>query len=136
MVPRRSISVAVPFTLALALGLTLGAPTAEAHQSSPSGALRVAPDARPGDLPAGSLITDGSVFDLVHAGDRIYAVGAFSRIGRYQGGGDRLDGTTGAQLSSPQLADGQISVEISDGAGGWYLGGDFSGIGGKKAGGL
>ncbi|MEP9364028.1 hypothetical protein ABLE68_13750 [Nocardioides sp. CN2-186] len=135
MVPRRSISVAVPFTLALALGLTLGAPSATAQQTSPGSTLRVQEDPRPGDLPAGSLITDGSIFDLVHAGDRIYAVGAFGRIGRYQGAGDRLD-ATGAQLASPQLADGQISVEVSDGAGGWYLGGDFSGIGGKASGGL
>ena len=129
--PRRTLAVAVPFALALALS----APAAVAEQPSPSEARLAAPD-RPGDLAAGSLITDGSLYDLVHSGDRIYATGWFTRVGRYQGGGDRLDGASGAQLASPQLADGQISVEVSDGAGGWYLGGDFSGIGDQEAGGL
>jgi hypothetical protein len=130
MVPRHLLLVAP-----IGLALTLSAPLATAQQPAPS-AVPAAARPSPTDLAAGSLITDGTVFELVRAGDRIYATGGFQTVGRYAGPGALLDGASGDPLAGPEIADGQISVVISDGAGGWYLGGDFSRIGGQPAGGL
>jgi hypothetical protein len=139
MVPRHFV-VAVPVVLALGLGVT----SASAQQPAPvtaSAAPAIVsraplPADHPGDLVAGSVISDGQIYDLVRDGDRLYAVGGFQTIGHYSGAGGVVDGTTAAAVAGPVLGDGQVSVSVSDGAGGWYVGGDFTSIDGQATGGL
>jgi hypothetical protein len=129
--------VGASIVIALAAG-TLGTGTlgtsAEAQQPAPETARATAPDTLAG-LTDGAVITDGEIYALARDGDRLYVQGGFQQIGRYAGPGDRL-GSTGRSEPIPEIADGQVSVVVSDGAGGWYLGGDFTRIGGRAAGGL
>ena len=125
--------VGASIVLALAAG-SLGTTGAAAQQAAPETARATAPDTLAG-LPAGAVITDGEIYDLARDGDRLYVQGGFQQIGRYAGPGDRL-GSTGRSKPIPEIGDGQVSVVASDGAGGWYLGGDFTRIGGRAAGGL
>ena len=124
--------VGASMVLALTAG-SLGAGAA-AQQPPPEAARATAPDTL-ADLPAGAVITDGEIYDLARDGDRLFVQGGFTQIGRYAGPGDRL-GSTGQSKPIPEIGDGQVSVVVSDGAGGWYLGGDFTRIGGRAAGGL
>ncbi len=125
--------VGASIVLALAAG-SLGTTGAVAQQAAPETARTAAPDTLAG-LPAGAVITDGDILGLARDGDRLFVQGSFKQIGRYAGPGDRL-GSTGRSEPIPEIADGQVSVVVSDGAGGWYLGGDFTRIGGRAAGGL
>jgi hypothetical protein len=125
--------VGASIVIALAAG-TLGTTGAAAHQAAPESVRAAAPDTLDG-LPAGAIVTDGSIYDLARDGDRLFVQGSFKQVGTYAGPGDRL-GSTGQSKPIPAIGDGQISVAVSDGAGGWYLGGDFTRIGGKAAGGL
>ena len=125
--------VGASIVLALAAG-SLGTTGAVAQQAAPETARATAPDTLAG-LPAGAVITDGDILGLARNGDRLFVQGTFTQIGRYAGPGDRL-GSTGRSEPIPEIADGQVSVVVSDGAGGWYLGGDFTRIGGRAAGGL
>lgn len=132
----RRLFLVVPVVLALGLGTT-GAAAQQPSGDSLLGTARSTPGPQnPLDLPGGSVLADGPIYDLLGAGDRLYAVGGFRTIGRYAGPGDLLDAATGETTTSPGIADGQISVVVSDGTGGWYLGGDFSRIGGHPSGGL
>ena len=135
MVPRHLV-VAVPVVLALALGVTSASAQQPAPTTATVAALPPVPEPHPGDLVDGSVIGDGSIYDLVRDGDRLYAFGGFENIGRYSGPGGVLDGATGETVSSPVLGDGQVSVSVSDGAGGWYVGGDFTSVDGLETGGL
>jgi hypothetical protein len=131
MVPRHAV-----LAVSVCLGLALVAPAATAQQPLAAGTVRDSTRPSPVDLPPGSLITDGPVWQLVRDGERVYAVGGFHTVGRYAGPGAVLDGVAAQTFPSPEIADGQVSVVVSDGDGGWYLGGDFSRIGGDPAGGL
>lgn len=122
MAPRRSLAAAVP--LALALGLA--ASGAHALQPAEHAAAPVAPYPDFGDLPATAVVADGPVDQVVASGDRVYVSGGFSTIGRYTGPGRVLDAATGADRPAPVLPNGQVSVTVPDGSGGWYVGGDFA----------
>ena len=123
MAPRR-ILLALPLVLAtsLALGVSpaTGAPVPDTAD----------------DLPAGAVVANEEIYQIARAGDRLYAYGNFDSVGRYAGPGAVLSATDGSPEPSPQIADGQVSVAVRDGVGGWYLGGDFTRIGGHAAGGL
>lgn len=124
---------------ALAVGLTCGLGPVSAGPAEVLGGADGAPAVRPPtaeDLPAGSVVADERIEQLVRAGDRIYARGDFDTIGRYAGPGAVLEAATGAPTAGPSISDGQVSVSVADGAGGWYLGGDFTRIDGHAAGGL
>ena len=120
MSPRRPLAVAVPLALALALAASGAAALQPAERSAP-------PEPYPdfGDLPTVSVVADGRVDQVVRSGDRVYALGGFGTVGRYTGPGRVLDATTGADRPVPVLPNGQVSVTVPDGAGGWYVGGDF-----------
>jgi hypothetical protein len=72
---------------------------------------------------------------MVRLGDRILVRGWFDKIGPYSGSGMPVDPDTGERVAAP-LADGQISVSVPDGAGGWYVAGDFRSIGDVRTHGL
>lgn len=115
----------------LAVALTMSAASAAPRPDDPA-----PPSPTAADLPPGAVVTDGEVRHLLRHGDTIYAVGDFDTVGRYAGPGALLDASTGAPVATDQIHDGQISVIVGDGSGGWYLGGDFSRIGDHELGGL
>ncbi len=78
--------------------------------------------------------TNGTVKAIVKSGKTIFLGGTFSRVGPFIGGGIPLDSTTGT-LSWPNAANrarvsGDVKVSLSDGSGGFYIGGSFSAVGG------
>lgn len=119
---RTSLALLVP--LALSLGL---APCATAMETEDSPTRqRLAPLAAVGigGLPGPTVVGDGAVRQVVQRGGAVYALGSFSEVGRFSGPGRVLDAATGADRPGPVFDDGQVSVTLSDGAGGWFVGGD------------
>ncbi len=82
---------------------------------------------------AGWVIT-GRVRSMAvdEARGRLLVGGDFERIARRTGGGARLAAADATVLPnhSGGLVDGQVLAVASDGAGGWFIGGDFSEVGG------
>lgn len=83
-----------------------------------------------GNIVGGTLSADQPVFKMVARGDSVIAGGAFTRLGLKT---DRLasitEGSGQSDQSMPE-ANGRVSCIISDGSGGWYVGGYFTVIGG------
>lgn len=75
--------------------------------------------------PRGAVATDGYIADMARLDQRVYVRGSFDRIGRYTGPGIVVDPASGAYDPSFPAFDGQISDVTDDGAGGWFVGGDF-----------
>src|SRR6185436_18628316 len=72
--------------------------------------------------------TNGPVYAVQTLGDRVYLGGAFSRVGPHTGHGAVLD-STGA-LARAGSFDGTVYSVVADGDGGWFVGGNFSKVGG------
>lgn len=122
MSPRHAL-LAVPLALAVGLGGSGAAAMVPADPTMPA-RMTAQPSVALGKLPASSVVGDGPVTDVVQLGDTVYALGTFGEIGRYTGPGRILDSATGADLPAPTFGDGQVSVVLADGAGGWYVAGD------------
>ncbi len=73
--------------------------------------------------------TNGRVMDMVTVGSRVYLGGAFDYIGPNTGHGSRVSGTTGTLRAGNQVVTGTVRAAVSDGSGGWFVGGDFQRIG-------
>lgn len=92
------------------------------------------------DAPDRTYVTDGDVHAVVRVGDTIYIGGLFSRVGPRTGPGVEvaLDGSPNATFpeisgAGPTLVAGTgsgLRAVAADGAGGWYIGGRFSHVGG------
>lgn len=82
--------------------------------------------------PDRTYVTDGSVKTVVRSGNTIYIAGLFSRVGPRTGPGLEyaLNGTQTPGF--PEVTGGvnTINAVISDGSGGWYIGGLFTHVGG------
>jgi hypothetical protein len=76
--------------------------------------------------------TDGSVYAIARAGDRIYIGGAFGRVGPPTGGGGVVDTSSGDAQVPYAFVDGTVSAVTPDGSGGWYVGGLFTSIRGQS----
>ncbi|HMB70451.1 MAG TPA: hypothetical protein VKU85_14130, partial [bacterium] len=85
-------------------------------------------------IDARSWGANGTVFTVVETPDVIYVGGSFTMIRPVTGQGAQLDLATGqADLNFPRLnVGGQITAVAPDGAGGWYIGGDFSLVGAES----
>jgi hypothetical protein len=80
--------------------------------------------------PRATWVSDGEVKAIAISGSTAYIGGNFSRIAPYTGSSARFDAST-AQLNTPwPEVNGVVNDVVSDGAGGWYLGGNFSSVGG------
>jgi len=77
-----------------------------------------------------ALAADGAVTGLASIGNTLYLLGSFGSIGPNTGGGVPVDPSTGRPLSCYARVAGTVLACVSDGCGGWYLGGDFTGVGG------
>ncbi len=121
------------------LTLTLAATAAATPSSAQVGSAALTRDDRRAPLqaapPSYAIVTDGDVTDLARRGDTIFVRGDFTRIGRFTGSGMPLDPTTGARTEAPAL-DGQVSVVVADGEGGWYVGGNTATVDGHRFGGV
>jgi len=82
------------------------------------------------DAPRADLmITDGVVNSIAKANGKIYVGGSFSMVGEYSGHAVNFDPAGNVDNSFPKV-NGNVYTIISDNAGGWYLGGDFTAVGG------
>ena len=75
-------------------------------------------------------VTDDVVETIEVVGDSVYVGGRFTHVGRYTGPLAPVSVSTGATLPGFPEANGWIFGLASDGAGGWFVGGDFTEIGG------
>ena len=81
--------------------------------------------------------TDGGVVrTVVTTGNTIYIGGEFGGVGPSTGGGAPLDPGSGALPPAYPKVLGRIFAVVSDGAGGWFIGGDFTTVGGQPRRGL
>src|SRR5436190_2377007 len=74
-------------------------------------------------------VTNGLVYSIATTASTVYLGGSFSYVGPYTGGGVLLDSTSGALQTFPAV-NGNVYAVLSDGFGGWYIGGDFTLVGG------
>jgi hypothetical protein len=74
---------------------------------------------------------DGEVRATAQIGNRVYVAGSFRRVGPLRTGSAGVaNAVTGAFEAGFPAVDGMVSAVVADGAGGWYLGGDFDLVGG------
>lgn len=76
-------------------------------------------------------VTDGQVWATAVSGNTLYIGGIFNQVGPPCGTGVPLDVETGVPLQNFPFVVGKVSVVAPDGAGGWYIGGGFSAVGGE-----
>jgi trimeric autotransporter adhesin len=67
--------------------------------------------------------TNGAVRCFATKGDTLFVGGDFTHVGPFTGGLLPVEATTGASTPSFGIIDGDVNVVISDGVGGWYVGG-------------
>ncbi len=75
-------------------------------------------------------VTDGMVETIVTTPTTVYIGGRFTYVGPCTGSGVPLDATTGQPTAVFPKVDGTMDSCVPDGFGGWYVGGDFTRIGG------
>src|SRR5215213_8662159 len=100
-------------------------------------ALGMAPPAGsvPSSIPDTSFVTDGPVHAVARSADTIYLGGDFGQVAPRTGPWVALSASTGEvdrampQFSGSSGGDG-VRATVSDGAGGFFVGGDFSRVGG------
>jgi hypothetical protein len=77
---------------------------------------------------------NGNVNAIVTSGNTVYIGGSFSYVGPEEPYGAKLDTITGQPDFSFPNPNGNVLSSVSDGNGGWYIGGDFTEVGGKLRG--
>ena len=116
--PRRCTITALAWLVALTTPLLL-APTAWA--------LTAVPDS--------GYVTNGEVTAIAHSGSITYIGGTFTEVGPATGPGVGISESTGADLGWARVwgGGGSISAVVSDGSGGFYIGGSFTEVAGHPA---
>lgn len=81
--------------------------------------------------------TDGFVTSLATSGRTVYLGGDFTYVGPRTGGLVGTDPTTGAVLPTfPSIPGARVVASVPDGAGGWYVAGEFASYGAASSQGL
>src|SRR5262245_23811942 len=75
-------------------------------------------------------VTNGAVFCSAVSGNTLYVGGDFNQVGPATGGFVPTDITTGALLAGFPKVNGNVNAMAPDGAGGWFIGGYFTTVGG------
>ncbi len=105
------------------VGLVPGAPALAADHGGV-----VAPDPVDGTI----SFVDGEVLALTEVGGKVIAGGNFTHVGPgLLGAAGVVDLASGAFVEGFADVDGVVTTVASDGAGGWYLGGEFASVGGQ-----
>ena len=79
--------------------------------------------------------TDGAVSSIVATPSAVYVGGNFTQIGRRTGSSAALSPAGQVQPGWPE-SDGTVEAVVSDGSGGWFIGGTFKRVGGLARSGL
>jgi hypothetical protein len=74
---------------------------------------------------------DGNVLSMARSGNTLYIAGSFRSVGENTGGFVPVDAQVGEPLSPFPKVAGSVGVIVPDGSGGWYIGGEFTAVGGK-----
>ena len=82
------------------------------------------------DAPLDTWTTNGDVYSVLHHDGTVYIGGSFDVVGPRSGYFAKIDALTGAATPFPEVAGGQVHAVVSDGSGGWYIGGEFTYVGG------
>src|SRR5262252_8180478 len=77
-------------------------------------------------------VPNSMVRTAVLDGNTLYVGGDFTRIGPVTGCGVPLDITSGAPVTGFPIVVGDVSCALADGSGGWFIGGDFTSVGGAR----
>ena len=80
-------------------------------------------------------VTDGPIHAMARSGNTLYLGGQFSHVGPSSGSCVVIDSISGVPLDWPRVV-GSVTCAAADGAGGWYVGGDFHSVGGLTRQGL
>jgi hypothetical protein len=80
--------------------------------------------------PVAAWVPDGEVKAVAVSGSTAYIGGNFTRIAPYTGSSARFDASNGQLKNAWPEVEGVVNAVAVDGAGGWYLGGDFRSVGG------
>ena len=76
------------------------------------------------------VVANGQVRAMASSGNTMYLGGDFTQLGPATGSGVPVAADTGVPQALPKI-DGSVSVVLPDGVGGWYVGGNFTRIGGQ-----
>src|SRR5262249_26244635 len=68
-------------------------------------------------------VLDGVAHSIARAGNTLYVGGDFNYVGPHTGDGVPIDIGSGVALAQFPRVNGNINATVSDGAGGWYIGG-------------
>jgi len=74
----------------------------------------------------------GKVFAVARDGNTIYIGGNFSYVGPNSGGGVPIDVSTARGAAGYPKVTGRVNAAVADGQGGWYIGGWFSAVNGRR----
>lgn len=74
---------------------------------------------------------NGNVLDIARSGNTLYIAGAFRTVGENSGGLVPVHPRTGEALRPFPRVAGFIYEIVPDGSGGWYIGGEFTAVGGE-----
>jgi hypothetical protein len=112
----RALARALPSVLALALLCPAGS-----GASTPAG------------TPISTVSVEGEVHALARAGDAVYLGGSFKSVTRWTGSAVALDaaGNPTTTPPMPQVEGGAVHAVVEDGAGGRFIGGDFTRVAGQ-----
>jgi len=73
---------------------------------------------------------NGNVASVARLGNTLYFAGSFRSVGENTGGLVPFDARTGEALRPFPKVSGHVNAIVPDGSGGWYVGGEFTAIGG------
>jgi Calx-beta domain-containing protein/beta-propeller uncharacterized protein DUF5122 len=76
-------------------------------------------------------VTNGPVEAAAVSGNTLYIGGSFTQVGPATGSAVPIDASSGAAAAGFPKVVGTVQAIVSDGTGGWYLGGTFSSVGGQ-----
>lgn len=119
----------------MTLGGALGAFACSAGESSQAGEIGEMSQpltSTPSEVSERTFVTNGTVHALARNATTLFVGGQFSYIGQRSGPLAMLDGVSGLRDKTwPEFGAGQVHALAADGAGGFYVGGSFSRVGGS-----